>query len=154
MQSCRAPITAAAALPLACRHVTGASGIAWKEGQLDFTGAQMVLTLRLIAVAVRWGHQAVAGGCVCGTPPSVQPLTCRRAFPPLALPNSYQDGARPAKAASAYAAKKRLAALPSPLLYLSYLFAAGNLLAGPFFEASDFFDYVERKVKGGGDGRW
>ena len=30
-----------------------ASGVAWKAGHLDFTGAQMVLTLRLIAVAVR-----------------------------------------------------------------------------------------------------
>lgn len=27
---------------------------ALQEGHLDFTGAQMVLTLRLIAVAVRW----------------------------------------------------------------------------------------------------
>ncbi|KAL4442125.1 hypothetical protein ABPG77_011386 [Micractinium sp. CCAP 211/92] len=91
-------------------HVMQASGAAWKEGQLDFTGAQMVLTLRLIAVAV-----------------------------------SYQDGAAPPEGLREYAARKRLPELPSPLEFLSYLFAAGNLLAGPFFEARDFKDYVERK---------
>ncbi|KAI7837279.1 hypothetical protein COHA_008893 [Chlorella ohadii] len=80
------------------------------EGHLDFTGAQMVLTLRLIAVAV-----------------------------------SYQDGGKPAEQLQEYAARKRLRQLPSPLEFFSYLFAAGNLLAGPFFEASDFFDYVQRK---------
>lgn len=39
-----------------------ASGAAWKEGQLDFTGAQMVLTLRLIAVAVRCTGGPSRGG--------------------------------------------------------------------------------------------
>lgn len=34
-----------------CSHVTAASGTAWKQGQLDFTGAQMVLTLKLISLA-------------------------------------------------------------------------------------------------------
>lgn len=87
-----------------------------QEGHIDFTGAQMVLTLRLIAVAV-----------------------------------SYQDGAAPAGTAPrSYTSKKRLVALPSPLHFASYLFAAGNLLAGPFFEAADFFDYVERRVRAGG----
>ncbi len=33
-------------------HVMKASGTSWKEGALDFTGAQMVITLRIIAVAV------------------------------------------------------------------------------------------------------
>lgn len=91
-------------------HVVSASGAAWKEGHLDFTGAQMVLTLRLIAVAV-----------------------------------SYQDGGAPPGKLREYAGRKRLPALPSPLEFFSYLFAAGNLLAGPFFEARDYFDYVERK---------
>jgi len=36
-----------------CRsHIGSASGQAWKEGKMDFTGAQMVLTLKLISVAV------------------------------------------------------------------------------------------------------
>lgn len=33
-------------------HVLSASGMAWKEGRLDFTGAQMVATLKLIAAAM------------------------------------------------------------------------------------------------------
>lgn len=54
-----------------------------------------------------------------------------------------------------YAAAKRLHELPSLLEFLSYLFAAGNLLAGPFFEARDFKDYIERKARPLGVGaRW
>lgn len=82
-----------------------------QEGHLDFTGAQMVLTLRLIAIGV-----------------------------------SYQDGSRPAERLSEYGAKKQLQRLPSLQEFFSYLFAAGNLLAGPFFEAKDYLDYIERKV--------
>ena len=66
--------------------------------------------------------------------------------PPTSPPSSYQDGGKPAEQLQEYAARKRLRQLPSPLEFFSYLFAAGNLLAGPFFEASDFFDYVQRKV--------
>ena len=46
-----------------------------------------------------------------------------------------------------YSAAKRLRALPTPLEFASYCFAAGNLLAGPFFEATDYFDYVRREVR-------
>ena len=35
-----------------CSHVASASGEAWKQGQMDFTGAQMILTLKLISTAV------------------------------------------------------------------------------------------------------
>jgi lysophospholipid acyltransferase len=38
--------------PCVCSHIGSASGQAWKEGKMDFTGAQMVLTLKLISVAV------------------------------------------------------------------------------------------------------
>ena len=62
------------------------------------------------------------------------------------VPCSHQDGTRPAEQLSEYAAKKQLQRLPSLLEFYSYLFAAGNLLAGPFFEARDFFDYVDRKA--------
>ena len=66
---------------------------------------------------------------------------------PLLLPLcSYQDGCKGAEQLGDYAARKRLQALPSPLHFFSYLFAAGNLLAGPFFEASDYFDYMQRKA--------
>jgi hypothetical protein len=33
-------------------HITSASGQAWKEGRLDFTGAMMVLTLKVISAGV------------------------------------------------------------------------------------------------------
>ena len=59
---------------------------------------------------------------------------------------SYQDGCKEAEQLGDYAARKRLQALPSPLHFFSYLFAAGNLLAGPFFEASDYFDYIRRQA--------
>ena len=35
--------------------------------------------------------------------------------------------------------------MPSPLEWLSYIFASGNLLAGPFFEFRDYRNYVERR---------
>ena len=35
--------------------------------------------------------------------------------------------------------------MPNLLEYLSYIFASGNLLAGPTFELSDYIDYIERK---------
>lgn len=34
------------------RHVANASGVNWNAGDLDFTGAQMVLTLKLISMAM------------------------------------------------------------------------------------------------------
>ena len=77
---------------------------------MDFTGAQMILTLKVIAAAV-----------------------------------CYQDGLLPAEQLRAYAAEKRLHRLPSLLEYCSYVFASGNLLAGPFFEAHDYFQYIERQ---------
>lgn len=88
-------------------------------------------------------------------------LSKRQCQPSLTAPNmslltmpraacSYQDGAAPPERLREYAACKRLPELPSPLEFLSYLFAAGNLLAGPFFEARDFKDYIERKVSRGG----
>ena len=35
--------------------------------------------------------------------------------------------------------------MPSLLEWLSYVFASGNLLAGPFFELKDYQDYVQRQ---------
>jgi hypothetical protein len=99
---------------LIANHIAQASGMAWKEGQLDFTAAQMILTLKLIAVAM-----------------------------------CYQDGARGDELPlREYAKTKRLKRLPSPLEFFSYCFAAGNLLSGPFFEAKDYFDFMN------GQGDW
>jgi lysophospholipid acyltransferase len=91
-------------------HIGSASGQAWKEGKMDFTGAQMVLTLKLISVAV-----------------------------------CYQDGLKQEEDLTAYQQSHRLTELPSPLAYMSYLFAGGNLLAGPFFEIKDYLQFVNRE---------
>ena len=34
--------------------MSSASGEAWKQGNMDFTGAQMILTLKLISTAVSY----------------------------------------------------------------------------------------------------
>lgn len=39
---------------LIAMHVANASGLSWSEGNLDFTGGEMVLTLKLIAIAVSY----------------------------------------------------------------------------------------------------
>ena len=93
---------------LIANHIAQASGMMWKEGQLDFTGAQMVLTLKLIAISM-----------------------------------CYQDGVRRNdQLLRDYAKSKRLSSLPSLLEFFSYCFAAGNLLSGPFFEAKDYFEFM------------
>ncbi|KAA6421295.1 MAG: membrane bound O-acyl transferase family [Trebouxia sp. A1-2] len=94
---------------IAC-HVSSASGTAWKEGHMDFTGAQMVLTLKMISAAV-----------------------------------CYHDGLMPAQELTPYQEARKLVAMPSPLEWLSYIFASGNLLAGPFFELRDYRDYIQRQ---------
>jgi hypothetical protein len=88
----------------------------------------------------------------CRTVPCPPSSVRTRPPPPPSLlsshppPRSYQDGGKEAEQLGDYAARKRLQALPSPLHFFSYLFAAGNLLAGPFFEASDYFDYIQRRA--------
>ena len=46
---------------------------------------------------------------------------------------------------SPYQQRHRLTKMPSPLEWLSFTFASGNLLAGPYFELSDYLDFVNRK---------
>lgn len=96
---------------LIANHIGQASGLSWKEGNLDFTGAQMVLTLKLVAIAM-----------------------------------CYQDGKRSREIElREYAKAKKIDRLLTPLEYYSYLFAAGNLLSGPFFEARDYLEFIEKK---------
>lgn len=149
-------------LVLAVARSRCAAPLCLQEGHLDFTGAQMVLTLKLIAVAVRRvfcvstpaavdNVQWVSGGCRCCLvyPAAYYPHTksCpTHPLPPSPPVCSYQDGNRPAERLSQYAARKQLPRLPSLLQFYSYLFAAGNLLAGPHIEAADWFDYMDRKV--------
>jgi hypothetical protein len=42
------------ACTLTLRHAANASGLSWNAGDMDFTGGQMVLTLKLIAMAVSY----------------------------------------------------------------------------------------------------
>ncbi|GLC46847.1 hypothetical protein PLESTB_001540800 [Pleodorina starrii] len=46
---------------------------------------------------------------------------------------------------TAYQAAHQLVSTPTPLEFLSYLFGLGNLLAGPFFEFTDYKDFMELK---------
>ena len=116
-----------------CSHVTAASGTAWKQGRLDFTGAQMVLTLKLISIAscyqdglrkdaVRQLRIATA----LHSDLSLPLLPVRVTFSPGWLIQAgwaVQD-------LTDYQRKMKLEKLPSLLEYLSYIFASGNLLAG------------------------
>jgi len=49
-------------------HVVNASGLSWNAGDMDFTGGQMVLTLKLISMAVCFqdahSKDKEVGGCV------------------------------------------------------------------------------------------
>ncbi|BDA41335.1 Lysophospholipid acyltransferase 2 [Coccomyxa sp. Obi] len=94
---------------IAC-HVAASSGSKWKEGQVDFTGAMMVLALKLISAGV-----------------------------------SYQDGLRKAEDLTPYQQAHKLTQMPSMLEWLSFVFASGNLLAGPYFELSDYLNFIQRK---------
>ena len=38
----------------------------------------------------------------------------------------------------------KVTAVPNPIHYLSYIFATGNLLAGPFFEYREYMDFMSR----------
>lgn len=58
---------------------------------------------------------------------------CHRARPP-----SRQD-------LSPYQAAHQLPYTPSPLAFMSYLFGMGNLLAGPFYEFTDYKQFIELK---------
>ena len=46
---------------------------------------------------------------------------------------------------SPYQQRHRLTKMPSPLEWLSFTFASGNLLAGPYFELSDYLNFINRK---------
>ena len=41
----------------------------------------------------------------------------------------------------------RMTGPPNPLHYFSYIFATGNLLAGPFFEYRDYMEFMSRQGK-------
>ncbi len=100
---------------LILNHVNQASGLSWKEGNLDFTGAQMVATLKLISVAVCYqdGHRLAVSKSVSKLHP--------------------------------YAMSKRLDVRPTVLEFYSYLLSIGSLLSGPCYEFKDYIAYIHRR---------
>lgn len=56
-----------------------------------------------------------------------------------------QDGARGCKGASAYLQQRALTRSPSLWELLAFVFANGNLLGGPYFEFSDWDDFLRRR---------
>lgn len=110
---------------LIANHVKQTSGLSWKEGNLDFTGAQMVATLKLISVAVCYQD----GWRTRGTTKKV--TTTETETAPAQL--------------HAYAAAKKIDVRPSVLEFYSYLLAIGNLLSGPCYEYKDYINYVHRR---------
>lgn len=64
----------------------------------------------------------------------------------VALGHNRQDGARSVGQhdVTPENSRKMISAAPNPLHYLSYCFACGNLLAGPFFEYNDYLEFTKR----------
>jgi lysophospholipid acyltransferase len=102
---------------LIMNHVKQTSGLSWKEGNLDFTGAQMVATLKLISVAVCY-----------------QDGFRTRTNDKAALAQLHP-----------YARFKMLESRPTLLEFYSYLLSIGSLLSGPCYEFKDYMDYIERR---------
>jgi hypothetical protein len=129
---------------LLCLHAANASGLSWSSGELDFTGGQMVLTLKLIGLAMcvqdaQRQADAVAAdagaGAEASAPPSKRgaaPAAANLATPATPVLTRYQ---------AAHAIPS-----PPPLLdYLGYCFCFGNLLSGPFIEYSDYSAFAARQ---------
>jgi hypothetical protein len=51
---------------------------------------------------------------------------------------------------SPYQAAHQVVASPNPLEFLSYVFGLGDLLSGPFFEFSEYKEFMELKGVSGG----
>jgi lysophospholipid acyltransferase len=127
---------------LLCLHAANASGLSWNSGELDFTGGQMVLTLKLIALAMcvqdaqrqadaaaqqaqaegDRGSPSKRGGHNTNTPPATNPAVLTR-----------------------YQAAHAVPCAPPFLDYLGYIFCFGNLLSGPFIEYSDYSQFAARQ---------
>uniref|UniRef100_A0A7S0WFI8 Uncharacterized protein n=1 Tax=Pyramimonas obovata TaxID=1411642 RepID=A0A7S0WFI8_9CHLO len=94
---------------IAC-HVANASGSAWSEGNIDFTGSQMVITLKVVAIAF-----------------------------------NYKDGDVDEAKLSKPQKERRLAELPSVLMFLAYVLDPVTVLIGPFIEVVEFSAYMLRQ---------
>ncbi|CAI7911490.1 unnamed protein product [Closterium sp. NIES-53] len=96
-------------------HVFYMSGDSWRQGNIDFTGAMMILVLKVTSVAYDYQD----GG----------------------KPRKPED----AKTAAISDAPKPIVAMPSLLQFLGYTFCCGLHFAGPFYDFSAYNDWINRK---------
>ena len=110
----------------------------------------MVLTLKIISAAACYQDGAKSAAVrTTGLPALAQSLQCL-ALPASALAAVHFRAVTTSKLClqelRPYQESMKLHLMPSLLEFFSYVFAAGNLLAGPFFEFRDYIEYIERKV--------
>ena len=94
-------------------HYERASEEAWNAGELDFTGSFMMLTLRLISIAMDYQDGARSKG--------------------RSTKKTAEEEGR---------GKRVITALPPVLEYSGYLGAIGAVLVGPHFFFHDYLDYA------------
>lgn len=97
----------------------------YMSGVFDFTGTQMVLTMKLTSFAYNLFD---------GT------ADAKNVFPSSPHPDK--------KVAKVYQDRQRFAirALPNPLEFFGYVFCFTCLLAGPAFEYSDYLDAIDGRA--------
>ena len=121
------------------------SGLSWKEGNLDFTGAQMVATLKLISVAACYqdgqrkgklhayaSSKLIEVRSLESLEPGGMSGELRRPFAPFPLLTLTH---------SCFVRQVR----PTLLEFYSYLLAIGSLLSGPCYEFKDYMEYINRR---------
>jgi lysophospholipid acyltransferase len=115
-----------------CSHVL--SGDTWKRGDLDFTGAMMILFLRAVSVGTnRADGVAIAAGL-------------RRS----AANGGNGDASKVASAKgsagrSEYLQERSLQESPGLFDLAAFFFANGSLLGGPFFEFKEWDEFLHRR---------
>jgi len=62
-----------------------------------------------------------------------------------ALAFCYKDGGEKEENLMKEQIERRVINIPSPLEMMSYVFFCGACICGPFFEYSDYINYIERK---------
>ena len=141
------------------------SGDTWKRGDLDFTGAMMILFLRAVALCTNRADGAAlaaSGHTPDGTPPAdtnaagggspsrdggpggivaVKPDGDGAAG--ASAPQQSQRWAR-RRGPSAYLQERSIRESPDLLSVASFFFANGNLLGGPFFEYKEWDQFLHR----------
>ena len=91
-----------------------------------------------------WLQLVTASGMACNTGDvdfvgGVMVLTLKL----ISMAASYQDGhSRKPEALTAYQSAHKIARLPSPLSFLSFVFGLGNLLCGPAMEFAEYDEFM------------